>query len=738
MTWRAAPFVLLTLALLGAALPVGAQTQWVRDNQYRPRGADTLSPVAVAESLAVLRGLDSVVRREPNNAEAWFRRGMIAWALAVRDSFPPPIRGIDWRWMSHMADTSFRRASFAAPDDARYALTTGRFLLSGSSAVNRSSAAVQFTRAIEIARRGDDAWVRADAAVEAGRAAWRRYDTFADRLPTTSGALRSLTAAIAIDDVAFGTMRAVIDAARDALQMMDNSVSGERYYREAETLFTEAYNAVPEHPRAFRELAMLLATKQRWPELALLARERVERTPWDHTAWMALGLATHRRGDLAGAAGIFSQALDAMPPEEYARLDRLERILRPRDSAAVAPGDTSKRVATTRTYWMFADPLWSQPGNEARVEFLARVAFAELRWTVEEMGVRGADSDRGDVHIRYGPPDFVLAWGPDDGTVNTSILWAYEKSDLAFVFDAPITYATARIPQADRAYIEALREGMPVRWDNTTRVTIDTLPVRMTRFRASAATADSVDVVIAALPPVQAIAAASSVREPVRTDLWILGDGMGTIYRDSTPVSSAGLRTWQQRVAAGEYIYRVEASAAESERAARASGPVVATREAGGFALSGFGVSDLLLATRARERRGVAPVRWSDLDVTPQVGTMRPGAALALVWETYGLGAQDGRAEYTVTITARRERGTVGRVTARILGGVSGRAGITAGRDQVVIQFDRVVAAAPIVVDYFDLSLAESPEGRYSITLAITDKATGRRTERTTALEIGR
>jgi hypothetical protein len=356
------------------------------------------------------------------------------------------------------------------------------------------------------------------------------------------------------------------------------------------------------------------------------------------------------------------------------------------------------------------------------------------------MGVRGADSDRGDVHIRYGPPDFVLAWGPDDNApVLTSILWAYEKSDLAFIFDAPITYATARIPQPDRGYVEALREGTPVRWDNTTRVTIDTLPVRMTRFRASATSADSVDVVIAALPPVQAIAEASAVREAVRTDLWILGDGMGTVFRDSTPVSSAGLRTWQQRVAAGQYLYRIEASAAESERAARASAPVVATADAGtGFALSGFGVSDILLATRARERRGATPRRWSDLDITPQVGAMRPGAALALVWETYGLGSAEGRAEYTVTITARRERGTVGRVTARILGGVSGRAGITAGRDQVVIQFDRVASAAPVVVDYFDLSLAESPEGRYAITLKITDKSTGRVSERSTVVEIAR
>ena len=43
--------------------------------------------------------------------------------------------------------------------------------------------------------------------------------------------------------------------------------------------------------------------------------------------------------------------------------------------------------------------------NEYRLEFLARVVFADFRWTDDDLNLRGADSDRGDIYVRYGPPD---------------------------------------------------------------------------------------------------------------------------------------------------------------------------------------------------------------------------------------------------------------------------------------------------------------------------------------------
>src|SRR5690606_13375046 len=85
--------------------------------------------------------------------------------------------------------------------------------------------------------------------------------------------------------------------------------AGETDYLKAETRFREAYTAYPQHVRAFRNYAMLLAEKQRWTELSALARDKVTRAPWDYLGWMTLGLATFRLGNVPSAVSAFDSAM---------------------------------------------------------------------------------------------------------------------------------------------------------------------------------------------------------------------------------------------------------------------------------------------------------------------------------------------------------------------------------------------------------------------------------------------
>jgi GWxTD domain-containing protein len=728
----------LTLAALALCVSsaVSAQ-QGTRTIGQAPPGADTLSPGAVNDSLAVLRSLDSVVTRNPRDAAAWYRRGMIAWALAYRDTIPPSIEATDWTLLSRMADTSLRRAAQAAPTNPLYHLTVGRYLLASGNAVARVGANTHFAKAVEVAAAGDDDWMKAETLVELGRADWRGYDQFANRMPTTTGALRSIAAAVNIDAGAtMGSLLQIVDAARDANRMISTAESGRADYIKAEANFRKAYEVYPAHVRAYRNLAMLLAEKQRWTELATLGRDKVSRTPWDYLGWMTLGLASHRLGDAEAATAAFDSALTYIPDEEYRRVDNIERILRRRDTAMVGVRDAELRPATTRLYWLLADPLWSRKGNEARIEFLARVTFAELRWTVDELGVRGADTDRGDVYVRYGPADYVLAWGPepDDPSFegrSISTLWSYEITGLSFVFQGQASFGTARIPLSDRTFQELQREDVPVRWDNARSVEVDTIPVQSVRFRG---TADSVDVLVAAAPPVGPIRASSTRALDVRTDFWLLAGGTVGVKRDSTMDFPGGVQSWQYRVPAGTYVYRIEASANDATKAARSTAALVAGSDPlSGFALGGFGVSDVLLATRAQPRAGVTPQRWSDLELRPLAGPLAAGADLSVAWETYGIASANGSAAYSIAITIRRESSGAGRVAARVLRGVTG---ISIGDDEVAILFDRTVAHRDALVEYLDLALGETPAGAYRLTLKITDRTTGQSTERVTRFTI--
>ena len=95
--------------------------------------------------------------------------------------------------------------------------------------------------------------------------------------------------------------------------------------------------------------------------------------------------------------------------------------------------------------------------------------------------------------------------------------WWYDFARLSFHFRGMPTFGTSYFTSPAVAYDRM--DSIPSRWDNISRERIDSLPVRVARFRARA---DSVDVVFTSQPPVDAIRAAAAVEGAVRTDFWLL------------------------------------------------------------------------------------------------------------------------------------------------------------------------------------------------------------------------
>lgn len=701
-----------------------------------PAGAKTLTPNAVNDSLLVLAMLDSTVRTTPGDAAAWYRRGMIAWALGDRARAKPEIAALDWTSLGHMADTSLRRAADAAPRNPLYRLSIGKYLLSSGLAITRFSSGSEFDSALALARHDSNGLVHAEAAIEAGRTHWRRYDARENRrMETTPGAgIRSIVAASnTVADENGNSSALSLKNARDLLEQntmpLPPELNGQADYDAAETLFHEAYDAAPDLPRAFRQYAMLIAAKDRWTELATLARGRVTKAPWDGWAWMTLGLAMQRQKDSRFAAVAFDSAMKNLDPSERARLDRIERILRKSDTAFMERGSEADRAAKLRLYWMFADPLWSRDGNESRIEYLARVTYAELRWTVEELDVHGLDSDRGDIYVRYGPPDIRASFGVDlSQNIETySTIWAY-RTGLMFSFEGAPMYATMRTTLEDQGYVSEVKEAKPVQWDNLSAYKIDSMPTQVARFRGGR---DSVDVLVAAEPAYDRIKKSSELGFAPRTDFWLLAGGTVKVFQDSGRLNGPGVRSWTHRVGQGNYVYRVEASTDGGTIAARAAAPIVASVDPlTSFSPHGFGLSDLLL-TSSVEPGPTAGPRWRELKLTPIAGTIAFKTELSLVWENYEFGNKDGSAQYHVTVIVQREKSGAGRLMARIIGGVSSAVGIERTDDRVAMRFDRAIPYRAAFSDYVSIGLEETPPGSYRVTLEVTDTVTQKTVART-------
>jgi GWxTD domain-containing protein len=215
-----------------------------------------------------------------------------------------------------------------------------------------------------------------------------------------------------------------------------------------------------------------------------------------------------------------------------------------------------------KLYWMLTDPLSLTPQNEHRLEFLSRVTYAELRWTSDDLDLRGADTDRGDIHIRYGPPPVLLSLAGGGDAFSNSEMWMYGRG-LSFVFSMPPTWGTGRFSGDYADVARRVRAAEPVRWDNLPiNKTLDSIPVFVARFRAGA---DSTDVFLSADVPVTSSPRGSTSRasrwtstsssstgpRPVRARL----DARGR-ERGADPVQ---LRAWRNRVGPGTNVYRVEA-----------------------------------------------------------------------------------------------------------------------------------------------------------------------------------
>ena len=187
----------------------------------------------------------------------------------------------------------------------------------------------------------------------------------------------------------------------------------------AEPLFREALELDPNNSTALKHHFMVLAETSRWAELRASAQSRLTAAPWDPWAWLGLGLANHRLGRVADATAAFDSAMTYLTPEDRERYNQLGRVLAPKDAARI---DTASNVDDTRKmYWLMSDPLWLAPGNEVTLEFLARIAYSEFKWTDETYPSGQMDTTR--MHEILGYPQVgwkegfrkLLAEGPYHG-----------------------------------------------------------------------------------------------------------------------------------------------------------------------------------------------------------------------------------------------------------------------------------------------------------------------------------
>jgi GWxTD domain-containing protein len=690
----------------------------------------------VPDSAAMLRALEETVRANPNDHAAWYRRGMLAWGIARAQRRVVDVEPASGPSLLQVAESSLQRAAKLDEDEPRYLIELGRFRWSSTASMTRRRASGMYERALAMARKQHDSAAMAEALAALGVIAWRRYEAVADR-HIYSAIFKDPDGEGLIDDE-----RAIAYFVENASKITaSKNWSGQREYDAAWKLFDQALAADPNNRRARAGRYMMLADRQRWEEARHEAMLHLRTAPRDPLSWLTRGLAAHQLRAEDEATVAFDSALACLPSHERERLDALGRVLSPKDGREHAKLPASERLMSERLYWLMSDPMWLTRANEHRLEYLSRVTAAELRWSVEEFDLRGADTDRGDLFVRYGPPPAVISFPPDPDLtqeMRIRLLWWYTEG-VAFIFRMIPGYGVANIHADYERYVRGLRDTIPVSWANLgVERAIDTIPLQAVRFRGAG---DSTDVlVIADIPADSLVRGLDLARVALQVGLNIFNWRAERIARDSIreviDVAHAEVvttRAWRKRLPPGVYLYRVEALQPDALRGARATSRLELVPG------EGFGMSDLLAARMIEPKAGAVLSRWSEFRVLPMTGVLRRTEPLALLWETYALAADSGVSRYRVSITIeqRGRPGALARLGAAITGGVRSAVGRSSrGDGRVTLTYDRDVPAGPVALDYLTVDVSELARGRYTVTVDVEDLLGKRRVARSSSLMI--
>lgn len=136
--------------------------------------------------------------------------------------------------------------------------------------------------------------------------------------------------------------------------------------------------------------------------------------------WCSLleGYAEYRMGRAAQAETAFANARDAMPVSERCIWDDIGLLLEDDARETFAVQECTARGLHNSRYWWLADPMWSVPGNDRKLEHDARNVHVQLQSAFRTDGRMHWSADSGGdarrrMIMRYGWPSY-MGWA---GTV---------------------------------------------------------------------------------------------------------------------------------------------------------------------------------------------------------------------------------------------------------------------------------------------------------------------------------
>lgn len=156
----------------------------------------------------------------------------------------------------------------------------------------------------------------------------------------------------------------------------------------------------PRRRSVYDRLMEIFALKGEYGEALNMLEDMYAFYAEDPQTWLYLGLAHYRTGNMDAAAKSFETALKFSEQEERDALESLDDLLSSDEQLAYERDP----IAYASRFWTSKDPRYLTPYNERKLEHFSRLVYADLLYGSEDLGLRGWDTQRGRILVRYGPP----------------------------------------------------------------------------------------------------------------------------------------------------------------------------------------------------------------------------------------------------------------------------------------------------------------------------------------------
>ncbi|MBN8588542.1 MAG: GWxTD domain-containing protein [Rhodothermia bacterium] len=193
------------------------------------------------------------------------------------------------------------------------------------------------------------------------------------------------------------------------IPVKDFSNRAEYAYNKATSHLKKAQENDPMRRSVYNHLMRVYLLKGEYREAAIMLQDMYAFFADDPETNLFIGAAQYKLGNYEAAMQFFDRAFEKMDTKTRSAFEDIGVIL-PESERAAYRNDP---IGYATKFWTSQNPRFLTPFNERKMEHYYRLVYADLLYSVQRLGIRGWESQRGQILIRYGVPSVEIIMEKD-------------------------------------------------------------------------------------------------------------------------------------------------------------------------------------------------------------------------------------------------------------------------------------------------------------------------------------